>query len=85
MPSSPTPSGLCDVVVRGFGYEITHAVRVPIAALETMTWIKPFTGVRTPLLGRCGKRIRSVQQAVVVMQPGAEVSCDACKLVLRYG
>ena len=85
MPSDPTQLvGLRDVVVRGFGYEITHAARVPAAALEPMTWIAPFTGVRTPIVGRCGKRIRSVQKAVVVMKFGTEVSCDVCKAVLRH-
>lgn len=74
---------MIDVVVRGFGYDVTHAVRIPSASLKPMEWIKPFTGIRTPIVGRCGKKIRSVQKAVVVMRPGTKVTCDGCKAVLR--
>lgn len=72
-----------DVVVRGFGYDITHAARIPAQAVEAMEWITPFTGIRTPIVGRCRKRVRSVQKAVVVMQPETEVSCEVCKAVLE--
>ncbi len=69
------------VVVRGFGYVITHVATVPRSAFEPMAWPGPqhtFTGVRTPVVARCGNRVRSSQDAVVVMRPGTGVGCRRC-------
>lgn len=68
-------------VVRGFGYEITHVVTVPRDALESAAWPGPshtFTGICTPVVARCGNRVRSCQPVIVVMKPGSRVKCRHC-------
>jgi hypothetical protein len=81
------PEELFTVVVRGFGYGITHRAAVPVAALEPMAWPSaayPFTGVRTPVVALCGRRVRSVQRAVVVMKSD-RVSCCCCRRITEPG
>ena len=73
---------MATVVVSGFGSQITHVVTVPAAAMEAMAWPSeryPFTGMRTPVVARCGSRVRSCQPCVVVMKPGAPVRCKHCE------
>lgn len=72
--------GLVTTVVRGFGYNVTHVVTVPHAALLSASVINaPFTAIKTPLISRCGRRIKSVQSMVVVMQAGTPVRCRPCQ------
>jgi hypothetical protein len=71
-------------VVRGFGYGITHVATVPPAALEPMAWpgaSHPFTGIRPPVVAQCGNRIRSCQDAIVVMEAGTAVRCRRCQRI----
>lgn len=77
-------AGMVTTVVRGFGYEITHVATVPRRALEPFAWPGPshtFTGIRTPIMARCGRRVRSCQPVLVVMAPGSLVKCQPCALI----
>jgi hypothetical protein len=76
------------IVVRGFGYKVTHLALVPSAALEPASWPSPrhtFTGVRTPVVAVCGRQVRSCQPVVVVMLPGAgaRLRCRECVRVAK--
>lgn len=67
-------------VVRGFGYDVTHVVTVPeTSAARYSVFGSVFTGLQTPLMARCGKQVRSIQDIVVVMAPGTKVKCVQCR------
>jgi hypothetical protein len=71
-PAQPSPGlVMLAVAVRGFGYAVTHLAVVPRPVLERMTSLgAEFTGVRTPVVAACGRRVRSCQPAVVVIEHG---------------
>ena len=80
-PAFAMDDELVTTVVRGLGYEVTHLVTVPGAALEPMAWPGPkypFTGIRAPVVAACGTRVRSCQPVLVVMLPGSRVTCRYC-------
>ena len=67
-------------VVRGWGYEISHVVTVPLSSVvEAESLGVPFDALRTPLVARCGRRIRSSQPVVVIMAVGTPVRCELCR------
>lgn len=83
-PARPSPGlAMMAVAVRGFGYAITHLAVVPTPALEPMTSLgAAFTGVRTPVVAACGRRVRSCQPAVVVIESGPVKRWCCCCLRL---
>jgi hypothetical protein len=75
------------VVVRGFGYKITHYAEVPEDLLVQMCWPgpeHPFTGIVKPVAALCEQQVRSVQDVAVVMKEGTPVRCRACRMVRKY-
>lgn len=70
------------LVVTGFGYSIRHVVEVELDDVEDMYWISDFHGIRTPVKALCGKTVRSIQNAVVVMKPYPP-TCEVCKYITR--
>lgn len=61
------------IVVRGFGYGVTHVAIVPRSQLA----LKPGF-VAKPIAGRCGRTIRSVRDVVVVMSLETPIRCREC-------
>jgi hypothetical protein len=72
------------VVVRGFGYHVTHLAEIPDRIVKPMKWVAEFNGVRSPVAGLCGREVRSVQPAVIIMQEGTSVTCRECKREMAY-
>ena len=75
------------VIVRGFGFGITHLAEVPESSLFPSSWPSeryPFTAVLTPIVALCEVEPRSVQPVLVVMEEGTTVKCKPCRLVLKY-
>ena len=72
------------VAVSGFGYGKIHAVSPPtLEHVMDCSWPTPdypFRGIPKPVLALCGRQIRSVQDVVIVMQPGTEINCRECRL-----
>lgn len=77
---------LVTVAVRGFGYGSIHAAQIPPSLLEVAYWPSrayPFTAIRTPVAAVCGVRVRSIQPCVAVMELGTELTCPACRVLVR--
>jgi ferredoxin-like protein FixX len=72
-------------VVRGFGYSICHVVDAPESSYLAAHFVTDFTALRKPVVAICGKQVRSVQDAVLVMQEGTGVSCNTCRVLVERG
>lgn len=70
---------MTDRVIRKFGVNRTHVVRVPVWMLSNYTAFgKCFVGIQGPVIALCGTRALGPNDVGVCMKPGTAVLCRTC-------
>lgn len=84
-PGTNAEQAMGRVIIRGFGYEVTHAAFVPMASIRTFCWPSPnypFAGVAAPIIARCGVVPRTFQPMMIVLPDETTITCKLCAHII---
>lgn len=71
-----------DKVVRRFGSDKTHVVTIQPDIIQPYSVFRTeFKGIPGPLTARCTTRVCTKSQVAVIMRPGTQVLCRACRII----